>query len=349
MSLPQPGPEILRRYRPAIINYLADCLRRWLPSQQGLLRRMIRYHLGFESSSGQPAGGPEGKLLRPTLLLFSCEAVGGKWRRALPAAGALELVHDFSLVHDDIQDQDAQRHHRPTLWSLWGVAQAINAGDALQALAGLALGDLAEQGIPASQLTEAQAILARATLKLIEGQVQDLDFEGHLELKPAGYLEMIAGKTGALFQVAFQMGALLGRAEPETIAALAAGGRHLGLAFQIRDDILGLWGAEDQTGKAGVSDLARHKLTLPLIYALERAGEAEREALLRFYRAEPETLPSATQIIQILDRLAVRQEARALMQAETERALAVWREKLPTDALFPLRELVDSLFGRFTP
>lgn len=339
----QSSPELLRRYRPAIVDYLRDFLTRDGTS----LARMLRYQFGFEGPSGEPGPGPAGKLLRPALLLASCEAAGGDWQRAIPAACAIELIHNFSLIHDDIQDRDEKRHGRPSLWSVWGVAQGINAGDALHALAGAALLDLARYDIPPEQIVRAQRIISEATLKLIMGQVQDLSFERRLDVTVAEYLEMIAGKTGALIAASCHLGALLGEANQETIAAFSALGWHLGLAFQIRDDILGIWGKAGRTGKAEAGDLERRKKTLAVVYALERASNADREALLHFYgeeRSNKVSVPVAP-IVEIMGRLGVDREAEKLMKAESARALeALDSLALPAEAQDLWRELLDSLF-----
>jgi geranylgeranyl diphosphate synthase type I len=337
-------PEILRRYRSAIADYLRQLLTR---DQVGLLSPMLRYQLGFEEASGRPGKGPAGKLVRPALLLASCEAVGGDWQRAIPAAAAIELTHNFSLVHDDIQDRDEKRHGRPSLWSVWGVAQGINTGDALHALADSALLDLAPHGVSPEQILRAQRITSEATLKLIAGQVQDLSFEQRLDVAVAEYLEMIAGKTGALIEASCQLGALLGEANQKTITAFSDFGRHLGLAFQIRDDILGIWGKASHTGKAEAGDLERRKKTLPVVYALERATGTDREVLFHFYDGQTSTEASASvaPIIAIMERLGVDQEAEKLLNVESARALeALGSVSLPAEAQARFKELLDFLF-----
>ena len=343
-------PEILRRYRPAIVGYLRQLLTH---DDAGLLTPMLRYQLGFEDASGQPGGGPAGKLLRPALLLTSCEAVGGDWKRVIPAACAIELVHNFSLVHDDIQDRDEKRHGRPSLWSVWGIAQGINAGDALQMLAGLALHDLAlaERDVPEGQIMRVQRMMNEATLRMITGQAQDISFEERLDVKLAEYLEMIVRKTGALMEAACGMGACLGGANEETISAFSAFGERFGLAFQIRDDILGVWGEEARTGKAEANDLVRRKKSLPIVLAFERARGPEREALRAFYRAplsesEAASAGGIAEIIELLSRLGIDREAEELMRAESVRALqALEMLALPSRSRTRLKELLDLLFA----
>ncbi len=143
---------------------------------------MLRYHLGWEDAEGRPLRSEGGKALRPTLCLLACEAAGGDWRAALPAAAALELAHNFSLVHDDIPDRDPERRHRPAVWSVWGEAQAINAGDALLALSHLAVLKLVPKGVPAERALQAARVLDECTLEIVEGQALDISFEERLDV-----------------------------------------------------------------------------------------------------------------------------------------------------------------------
>ncbi len=274
-----PAPAALARYRPGLDDYLRDHLSRPEPA---VLYRMARYHLGWEEKDGTPADH-SGKGLRPSLCFLACEAAGGDWRRALPAAAAVELVHNFSLVHDDIQDRDRKRRDRPTVWSIWGEAQAINAGDALLALARLALLRLEETGVPAETMVRAARILDERTLEMVEGQVMDLTFEERLQVEQEAYLEMIARKTGALFDGALSLGALIGGGAAAVVGAMGRCGRQLGIAFQVRDDMLGAWGAENRTGKQPAADIRRRKKSLPVIHAFSQAQGSALDELRRIY------------------------------------------------------------------
>lgn len=280
-----PAPPALSRHRGALDEYLRSLLTRRDPPE---LYRMVRYHLGWEDAQGR-ATGDGGKAVRPALCLLACEGAGGDWRNALPAAAALELVHNFSLVHDDIQDRDEERRHRPTVWSVWGEAQAINAGDALLALARLAVLGLIEGDVRPATVMEAARILDERTLEVVEGQVMDLEFEQHLDVGVEDYLTMIGKKTGALFSASLALGALAGGAEPTTIEAAGRFGRLLGIGFQVRDDIMGVWGAESETGKRPASDIRRRKKSLPVVYALNRAtGEALQDLRRVYARRDPD-------------------------------------------------------------
>lgn len=230
------------------------------------LHEMISYHLGFADHQGKARYS--GKKLRPMILLLCSQMVSGDWQAALPAAAAVELIHNFSLIHDDIQDQSPIRHGRETLWKKWGVPKAINAGDALFALAFSEIQKL--QKTKSSRITlEASRLLAETCLALTSGQSLDLAFETCGEVSVDEYLKMSAGKTSALFSASAELGALIGNAEMPLRKKLAQFGRSLGLAFQMQDDWLGIWGEDAKTGKSNMSDLVSGKKSLPIIYATQ--------------------------------------------------------------------------------
>lgn len=251
---------ILARYRPLIAEALANAAR-----VDGALSPLVGYPLGLVEADGSPGPGPRGKFLRPALTLFACEALGGEVGKALPLAVALELVHNFSLVHDDIQDRDEFRRGRPTAWKVFGDGQAINAGDALLVLA---MRTALSADLPDSARLAAQEALFSATWRMIEGQVLDLAAEGQA-LGVEGYLSLARRKTGALLGCAFVLGAIAA-GRPDLQGLSQALGEELGLAFQIGDDILGIWGDPTKTGKPVGSDLLRKKRSFPISFALEQ-------------------------------------------------------------------------------
>ncbi|HKZ50207.1 MAG TPA: polyprenyl synthetase family protein, partial [Dehalococcoidia bacterium] len=262
-----------------------------------------------------------GKMLRPILCLLSCQAIGGDWRRALPAATALELLHNFSLVHDDIQDRSSIRHHRPTVWQMWGEGQAINVGDAFFALAHLAAEALGERGVGPADILGVLALLDRAALALCEGQVSDLAYEERTEVTLEEYLAMVRAKTGALMGSAAACGALLGGAPEAAQEAFLLFGEELGIAFQVHDDILGLWGNPEATGKPVGKDLWSGKKGYPVVYALAQACDADREFLGQIQSGHL-SAARVSRFLDILERTGARQEGQQAVEEYRLRALA---------------------------
>lgn len=234
---------------------------------------MLRYHLGWADQNFSPTTAPSGKRMRPMLCLLLCEACGGLWEQALPAAAAIELLHNFSLIHDDIEDGDETRRGRPTLWTIWGEAQAINTGDALFSLSQLAMLRLMERGVPAATVIQAQTLFNKTCLALTGGQHLDIGFEQRNDVTVDDYLAMIRGKTAALVTCSCELGALIADASPVQREAVVQFGLNLGLAFQVRDDILGIWGNPDLTGKAAGADIARRKKSLPIVHGMSASDE----------------------------------------------------------------------------
>jgi len=221
-----------------------------------------------------------GKRLRPFLAIQSCLAVGGSEKAALPGALAVELLHNFTLVHDDIMDRDLIRRGVPTVHAKWGVPMAILAGDLLFALSFEALSQ-AEGLVSSERLEKAYELLARVAVEICEGQSLDMSFEGRLDVSEEEYLSMIEKKTAALFRTSTMLGALLGGGSQEQVEALASYGRSIGLAFQIKDDILGVISEEKVLGKPVGSDLREGKKTIVVIYALEHASSDDRKLLTK--------------------------------------------------------------------
>ncbi|MEU3250563.1 polyprenyl synthetase family protein [Streptomyces sp. NPDC006997] len=227
------------------------------------------YHFGWIDAHGNPAAGDGGKAVRPALAVLSAEVAGAAPETGVPGAVAVELVHNFSLLHDDLMDGDEQRRHRDTVWKVHGPAQAILVGDALFALAQEVLLELGsvEAGRAARRLTT-------ATRALIDGQAQDISYEHRDRVSVEECLEMEGNKTGALLACASSIGAVLGGADDRAADALERYGYHLGLAFQAIDDLLGIWGDPDATGKQTWSDLRQRKKSLPVVAALAAGGPA---------------------------------------------------------------------------
>ena len=270
---------------------------------------------------------PQGKALRPTLCLFACEALSCDWTTALPSATALELIHNFSLIHDDIQDGDVERRHRPTVWALWGQAQALLAGDAMRSLADISALGLTARGVPEQKALRVSSLLTQGYLDMTHGQCLDLAFEGTLDIGLKDYLDMISYKTGALIRCAMETGALIASSSEASVDAFARCGSLLGLAFQIRDDVLGIWGDEDSTGKAVGNDIRRKKKSFPIVYGLEVARGASRQTLVSAYSKDSLGDRDVDDVLTVLDDLNVADYARnvvrenACLARETVRAV----------------------------
>ena len=255
--------DVLARSRRAIHPALSAAIDRLAPE----IRQIATYHMGWTDTSGNPVEAPGGKGVRPTMAILGAEAAWAEPEVGVPGGVAVELVHNFSLIHDDIIDTDTERHHRATVWSAFGVGPAIVAGDALQVLAHQVLLEASRETGPA-----ASAALAEATAAMIAGQADDIAFERRRDVTVEQCTAMSAAKTGALLGCASSIGAILAGAPDATIGALRDYGRHLGLAFQAVDDLLGIWGDPDTTGKPASTDLRQRKKSMPVVSALAAGG-----------------------------------------------------------------------------
>ena len=362
----------LARYRPQITRELRRAVRAaagMTPSTPASAQRLesfyaqIEYHLGWRHPDLSTAKAHPGKLLRPTLLLLACE-LGAERRgadqaeraeaveRALPGAACVELVHNFSLIHDDIEDGDETRRHRPTLWSLWGVPQGINTGDGLFSLARAGLWELPARGVSPAVVVRLADRLDRTCLELCEGQYLDMSFEGRNDITVAMYLDMIGRKTAALMACATHMGALIGAPEDEALAEqMERFGRALGLAFQLRDDLLGIWAPTSELGKTQAGDLRRKKVTLPVIHARESASAEDREVIARAYAGEGEMArEQIASVMAILERSGARERVRQELHTQAVAARSALEsagegdgaEEGPREALASLLRFVSA-------
>ena len=271
--------EVISRYRDAIVAGLRSVLDRPDLGHAAFMR----YHFGFEDAAGSPSVEPGGKMLRPALLLLSCEAVGGDLAHAMPAATAIELVHNFTLIHDDIEDASDTRHGREALWRIAGVPQAINAGDGVSFLAQRTLLRMTDAGVPIERVLLAAQTLNDACISVCEGQYRDIGFETRDHVTQAEYEAMIDGKTAALLGASMAIGAIAGGADAGAIAAFSECGRMLGRAFQIQDDVLGIWGEPSVTGKPVADDIRSRKRSFPISWAFEHFRADARETMTRIY------------------------------------------------------------------
>ncbi|GAA4908980.1 polyprenyl synthetase family protein [Streptomyces coeruleoprunus] len=296
-------PQAPLRDVPALLGRCRALVRPRLAAAIGGLHpwtgEMSAYALGWRDVDGTPdPDASEGKGVRQTLAVLGAEAAGADGRAAVPGAVAVELVHAFSLLHDDIMDGDVLRRQRETVWKAYGTGPAVLAGDALFALA---VQSLAET--PGPHTGEAVRRLCATLTELVEGQAEDLLFEsrpwtGPDAVLPEQYRAMAERKTGALLGCAAALGALLGGAPAETVAALDLAGRHMGVAFQAVDDLLGIWGDPAVTGKPVHGDLRRRKKTYPVLAALSAEGPASRELAALLEAADEDAAPRAAALVE---------------------------------------------------
>ncbi len=327
------------RYLPLIERELEDAL----ADRGGLsvFYGMMRYHMGWLDEHLAPISGPRGKRLRPVLCLLACEAVGGKPDHALPAAAALELVHNFSLIHDDIEDKSPTRRHRATVWNLWGTAQGINCGDGMYTVAFLKLGQLPERGVPYGRALNAQRALAETCLTLTEGQYIDMAFETEVDVSLESYLRMIGAKSAALLACSAYLGAYLGGADDGVAELYRQFGENLGMAFQVIDDILGIWGTEDITGKSTATDILSRKKTLPILYALDDPE------LRDIYARERVGEDDVQRVVQILEEREAHTYAEGVAAKYSEQATRCLQHTgIDTPAHRAIYELAGSLLKR---
>ncbi len=322
--MPVPGsvdfdlPTLIADVEGEILNLVVDRD----PSTHGMYE-MVRYHMGLDGS------GSSGKRMRPLLGLLAYASITGETAPALPGAAAVELGHNFSLIHDDIEDGDRERRHRPTLWALHGIPQAVNTGDAVFVLSRIALHRLTDLGFSDAKVLrlmrlydETMRLYDETCLALCEGQYIDIWTGEHdITMTVDLYFDMIGRKTAALISASIEAGALLATDDEEVITRYKQFGWALGLAFQLNDDVLGIWGQEQATGKEP-SDLAKHKKTLPVIYALEHADASDRARLEALYAHPDPSSAEISEAMAILERTGAQDYTRAQARRWRDEAIA---------------------------
>ena len=315
------------------------------------LKNIFRYHFGWADSQGRRVNAGSGKRLRPLICLLSCEAAGGnpeddsgeRWRQAVPAAAAIEFVHNFSLIHDDIEDNSRERHGRATVWKVWGLPQGINAGDALFVLARLALDRLVKHLAPATY-ADVHLMFDTATLALTQGQFLDLCFEEREDVTVEDYLEMVRGKTAALLAAAAEIGGRIATDDTRIVSAFGWYGENLGIAFQIADDVLGIWGDPAVTGKPAGDDILARKKSFPLLAAAQQDPGGE---IVEFFRKHAVDSEDVKRITSILDRMHSREAAETLAHQYVMHAnLALEETGLSNPALEHLRDIARNAVDR---
>ncbi len=332
----------------AIDQEIRDVLAQADPALQPFYGMML-YHLGLDAT--RPGGG---KRMRPLICVLVYEALAGAAQNVLPAAAALELLHNFTLIHDDIEDQDPTRHHRPTVWSVWGVPQAINTGDGMYATSRLAVQRLREGGFPADRILDFACLIDQACVRVCEGQFLDISFESRTDVTVERYRSMAAKKTGALIAACAEGAAVLATDDPHVRASLARFGDGFGQAFQAYDDLLGIWATTERTGKVEMNDLVKRKKTLPVVMAFEKASPRMRAELdTLFEPPAPLSAVAVGRIREIIDELGTREQLEREITTHRMQALHELRSiaalAAANEPLMLLEQLVASATGSSEP
>ena len=312
-----------------------------------ILWEIVDYQFGWDLDDRAERRHISGKKIRPLLMALVAQAISGDYRHVLPAGAALELLHNFTLIHDDVMDKSPERRHRPAVWTRWGSTQAINAGDGLYALANLSSARLLDQGMVPRRAVEMFRVMSQACLWTAEGQMLDISFETRETVSTAEYITMITHKTGTLIEAAAKIGALLSTDDEHVIQSYAQFARLLGIAFQVRDDYLGVWGDEAQTGKSATSDIREKKKAYPLLAALEHAGAADRNALLRLYAQESLSDADVQTVLAIFNRAGAAEQTERVAAGYYTSALAHLDDTgIQNDTQDAIRQLAAFLIQR---
>jgi geranylgeranyl diphosphate synthase, type I len=287
---------------------------------------VVRYHLGWVDKEFMPVTADQGKRVRPMVCLLSTGAAGGDPQTAIPVAAGIELLHNFTLMHDDIQDRSELRRGRPTVWRHWGEAQAINAGDATFALSQLALLKASAGELDGAVMGEIAVEFNRMTLRIVEGQVLDLGFAERSDITADDYLRMISGKTAAIVAFATWAGAKIARRDDIASARFHELGHLLGLGFQVRDDYLGIWGDSSSTGKQRGDDIRGRKQSIPIVMLIESMSASQRRVLTEIYGREYVGAEEVDVVTELLDEHGVASRVQRLTESYHDQALALIEE-----------------------
>ena len=285
------------------------------------LYRMMSYHMGWVEAEGHPGGAFSAGRIHGVLCLLACNAAGGDIDVAKPAAAAVELVHNFCQIHDDVQAGSPQRNNRDAVWWVWGPAQAINAGDGMHALARLSLFGLKKNGMSSAMTFRAVQILDESSLRTCEGRFLDLEAQERIDMTVDAYLNMASSKTGALVSCAMKLGALAASADEEVLDAMGTFGLKLGIAMQIRDDLAEFWGDGRESPVPSTEAMNKKKL-LPSVYALEKASISEKRKLGDIYFKRVLEPADVDKLREVFEELGVREDCQQLINRYRADAVA---------------------------
>lgn len=308
----------------------------------------MRYHLGWEDEDGIPVDASPGKMIRSVGLLLTTEIAGGTIDQSVPAGAAIELVHNFSLLHDDIEDRSDRRRGRPTLWTFAGEAHAINVGDGMYTMARKAMYRLGDRGISSDRILFAMREMDDACLRLVKGQYADIKFEEQRNVTIDEYLAMASGKTAAMFSAPLAIGATIAGADETVIQAYRDAGKHIGLAFQMMDDILGIWGDPEVTGKPVQDDLRSRKMTFPIVTILGGNSEAASK-LRRLYASPSENDAELSEMSVLIETSGGRRATETRAHEERDLAVTILEHAgVRGNDLEQLKEYASQAIGRAT-
>ncbi len=311
-------PAFFGRYQDIIHRSISSALK---VNQSDQLQTIIRYHLGEVDANGAPAQSSKGKALRPVMCLLACQSLGGSIDHALPAATALELIHNFSLIHDDIQDGDKERHGRPTVWWIWGRDKGLVSGNAMRIIADTTLWEMIKQGAGYSKSLSASRLLLQSYIEMIDGQYLDMSFENFLDIKLSDYILLISLKTGALIRCAMELGAFMASDDKVLHKAFRKSGELLGASFQIRDDYLGIWGDQSVTGKSVGADIFRKKKSFPVVYTFDQAKGKDKSLLDKIYSEKNLNDEDVETVLKIMYKVGAKQYSEKIAYSKCKEAM----------------------------
>jgi geranylgeranyl diphosphate synthase type I len=335
--------QSLARYR----NRIEKELQSFLPEQSQPIYQMMRYQLGWIDESGQPTHFVPPDRLLGSLCLLSADLVAKDYEMVIEAAAAVELTYNFSLVHTDVQDGSPKRNGRSTVWWIWGPAQAINVGNAMHTLARLALFRLTQNGLPADRVVDAVRLLDEAALRLCEGEYLDLVYQERVDIFEHQYLSMAEAKTGALMGCSMQLGALLAGLDYSLSNAFAQCGQKLGMAFQISNDIVSMWGGPEEVNHTPSAEVLNKRKLFPVIYALDKAPIAQKRQLGNAYFKRVMEPTDVENILCVLDSLDARQYSQQKAEHLAGEAVEALRiHDLPENTISRIQEVIENLIQR---
>ncbi|RMG76360.1 MAG: polyprenyl synthetase family protein [Chloroflexi bacterium] len=282
------------------------------PKVSALLGEMINHHFNWEP--GEKTLQLNGKRSRPLMMMLVAQAICGSYQHVYSAAAGIEIIHNFTLIHDDVMDNSLERRHRPALWAKWNISQAINVGDGLFAMGVAAALDAIHHAIPPEKVVRATSALLQASIETVEGQMLDISFETRMDVTPEEYLTMIYHKSGALIQCSAQLGAILSTDDEQTIQAYADFAKNLGIAFQIQDDYLGVWGNEAITGKSATTDIENRKKSYPVLFTLRHANPQQQDLLSQIYQQDSIQGEDIKTVLEVFDEVDAKEATQRLIE-----------------------------------